>query len=127
MSDTPPPAATSAPPAAQPTFLQRWSRWISVAAGVIIGLTLLLQLLFMFTLPGCGDKRATDTLHAIFRQQKITIDRIRDFKLVSEGESDRTCAAVVEAPGEVANITYRIFWEGWTVKVMIGEVQSKPA
>ena len=91
---------------------------------LIIGV---LQVLLSFTLPACSDKRATDTLHTIFSQQKITINKISDYKLVSEGESDRTCSAVVDASGEIANITYRIFWEGWTVKVMIGEVKSRPA
>jgi hypothetical protein len=122
MTDTPP-AATPAPPTAK----SRWSRWITFAAGIILLLRGALQIALTFTLPACGDKRATDTLHEIFKQQKVTINRITDYQLVTEGESDRTCSAVVDAPGEKANITYRIYWDGWTVKVMIAEVKSTPA
>ena len=121
MTDTTTPAAPTAP---KP---RPFTRWMWIVAGVILLIIGVLQVLLSFTLPACSDKRATDTLHTIFSQQKITINKISDYKLVSEGESDRTCSAVVDAPGEIANITYRIFWEGWTVKVMIGEVKSRPA
>ena len=124
MTDQPPSTAPADPPPR--TFTQTLGRWTGIAVGVILLLFGALQLLLAFTLPACSDKRATDTLHTIFRQQKITINKISDHELVSEGESDRICSAVVDAPGEIAHITYRIFWEGWTVKVMVGEVKSQP-
>ncbi|MGH6770628.1 MAG: hypothetical protein ACRECO_16580 [Xanthobacteraceae bacterium] len=126
MSDVPPNAAAS-PDAPKPTFWQRWSRWITIAAGVIILLTGLLQLLVSFSLPGCGDKRAVDALHAIFKERKIAIDAISDFKPVTDTSSEKTCQALVKAPGELATIQYRIYWSGWTPQVMITKVDSKPA
>ena len=64
-------------------FLTRWDVDRRRRDLLIIGV---LQVLLSFTLPACSDKRATDTLHTIFSQQKITINKISDYKLVSEGE-----------------------------------------
>jgi hypothetical protein len=130
MSDVPqqPNAAPGSPTEApKPSFGSRLARWVTIAAGIIIGLIALLKLFVSFTLPACGDKRAVDTLEAIFKERKIAIDTIADFKSLTDTSSEKTCQAVVLAPGERATIYYRIYWEGWSVQIMITKVDSKPA
>ncbi len=128
MPDSMPPAVAPAHPAApRPTFWQRWSRWIGGAAataGVVFGSIGPYQAI---ALPGCAATRTVDTLRAIFRDKKVAIDSIGDSKPITDSFSERTSQAVVIAPGEVATIFYRIFRNGFSMKVMNIKLDTKPA
>ena len=80
----------------------------------------------MFTLPTCSSNTASDTLKSIFKSKDVEVTSISDFKSVTDTSSEKTCQAHVETPAELADIDYRIYWEGWTTKVMITEVKAKP-
>jgi hypothetical protein len=84
------------------------------------------QVAVQSSLPACESKRASDTLHNIFKQRKIAIDRVSNQKTVTSSDSERTCTAQVEAPGELANISYRIFRKEGQTQVLITEVKSQP-
>ena len=126
MTDATPAGTT--PPAAPPpkTMTQKISRWVLIVAGIILMLSGIAKLFGPFTLPACDTSTASDTLQSIFKERKIEVQRIFNLKTVSSSSSENICTGQVEAPGELATINYRIYWQERTVQVMITEVQSKP-
>jgi hypothetical protein len=139
MSDTPTtatpaPASSSKVPGAAPpaaaaprTFWQKAAQWFIGACLIISGgLGIVKGYNNMFTLPTCSSDTASDTLKSIFKSKDVEVTSISDFKSVTEISSEKTCQAHVETPSELADIDYRIYWEGWTTKVMITEVKAKP-
>jgi hypothetical protein len=137
MTDTPTtatPASSSQVPGAAPpaaaaprTFRQKATQWF-IAACLIIsgGLGLVKAYNNMFTLPTCSSDTASETLKSIFKSKDVEVTSIVDFKSVTDTSSEKTCQAHVETPSELADIDYRIYWEGWTTKVMITEVKARP-
>ena len=57
----------------------------------------------------------------LFKKANAELDDVTNARLVSDGDG-RSCAAHIKGQGEEANVTYRIFWDGWSKKVQIGEV-----
>jgi hypothetical protein len=137
MSDTTPipparasssPVAGAAPPPAAPkSFAQKAAQWFVGACLIIAGLGGIIKgYTNIFTLPSCESSTASDTLKSIFKSKDVEVSNISDFKSVTNTSSEKTCQAHVETPDELADIAYRIYWEGWTTKVMITDVQAKP-
>jgi hypothetical protein len=132
---TPPPAAspTQAPAGAAPaqaapqTFRQKAIQWF-IAACLLIsgGLGMVKVYNNFFSLPTCASDTASDTLKSIFKDKNVEITALSDFKSVTDTSSEKTCQAHVETPDERADIDYRIYWDGWTTKVMITEVKAQP-
>ena len=100
----------------------RLYRWAGYFTSVCMVLILLIQALSFVTLPSCDDNGLQETIRDIFKEQGAVVDRISDIKQVSEEKGRETCAARVEAAGETADVTYGVFWDGWTKKVQIGAV-----
>jgi hypothetical protein len=139
MSDTTPtntsPASASssqapnaaAPAAAPKTFGQKAVQWFLSACLIIAGLGGILRgYTNIFTLPTCESNTSNETLRSIFKSKDVEVSNITDFKSVTDTSSEKTCQAHVETKDELADIGYRIYWEGWTTKVMITDVQAKP-
>jgi len=76
-----------------------------------------------FGLPDCDASSTIETVKDLFKNAKAELDEVTNVRLVS-AETDKTCAAHIKGQGEEANITYRIFWDGWSKKVQIGEVTA---
>jgi uncharacterized protein YcfL len=105
---------------------QKLSRWASAIAFLIIGVLGIMRGFNAFTLPSCTSDTTIDTIKSIFKDKKVDIDKISDPSTVTDTSSEKTCKAHVDAPREQAMIDYKVYWEGWTVKVMITNVDSKP-
>jgi hypothetical protein len=92
------------------TFWEGWSAQVSAQAG----------------LPTCDSRTADETLRNIFKGRNVTINNISDAKTVTTSEAENVCTAQVDAPGELANITYRIFRKDGQTQVLITDVKSQP-
>jgi hypothetical protein len=99
--------------------LMPWVVGIAVAVSAVGGLV---KLSNQVLLPSCSEERTIATLKDMFKQKNIEVASFGDFVAVTESSSEKTCTAHVEAP-QVVTINYRVFWEGWTAKVMITRVQ----
>jgi hypothetical protein len=99
--------------------LVQWIIGIAVAVSAVGGLV---KLSNQFLLPSCSEERTIATLKDIFKQKDVEVTGLGDFAALTQSSSEKTCTAQVEAPHAVT-INYRIFWEGWTAKVMITQVR----
>ncbi len=124
MSDTanPAPAAPPQPQEAPKTLTQKLTKWATTIFGIIIAIIGVLKLSDTFMLPSCASSRSSDTLTSIFKSKDVEVTGITDQKTVTDTMSEKTCTAHVKAPKEEANIDYKIFWDGWSAKVMITKV-----
>jgi flagellar biosynthesis/type III secretory pathway M-ring protein FliF/YscJ len=113
------------PTAAKSTFWQKASVWASmIVAFIFLGIGAL-KVLDNFTLPNCDQDRATDTVREIFKSKNVELTVLNDIKPVTSTRQEKTCTAHIESKDETANIDYKIFWEGWTVKVLIQTVRDE--
>jgi hypothetical protein len=125
MTDSVQPAG--APAGAKSPFWQKASSWAYVILG-FIGLGIgALKFADNFTLPNCDQDRATATVRDIFKGKNVELVALNDIKAVSSSRQEKTCSAHIESKDETANIDYKIFWDGWTVKVLIQTVRDEKA
>jgi len=110
------------------TTIKRKALFGAVTALAIVGAVGIASALGIdpFTLPDCASDAAVDVVQSIFRDKNVDIERITDPATVSETSSEKTCKAHVEGRREQASIRYRVYWDGWSAKVMITDVQAKP-
>ena len=106
---------------------RRWVGWLVGISALTAGVANVAGAVDYFSLPACDSETAVTTVKDIFKEQGAELDEVSEPKLVSEGERERTCAARVRGQGETAQITYKVFWDGWSKKVQIGEVNVEPA
>ena len=78
-----------------------------------------------FTLPNCDQDRATATVHDIFKGKDVPLTVLNDIKSVTSTRQEKTCTAHIESKDETANVDYKVFWDGWTVKVLIQTVRDE--
>jgi len=78
------------------------------------------------SLPTCDSPTTDQTLRNIFKGRNVAINNISDFKTVTTSQDENVCTAQVDAPGELANITYRIFRKDGQTQVLITDVKSQP-
>jgi hypothetical protein len=128
MTETPsvtPPVKTAEPPK---TFVQKLSQWVTIGAGVILGLIGLLKVYNAFVpqLPTCASDETNAVLHDIFKKKDIALTTLNDFKMVSEASAQRDCQAHIETPSEKATVSYRITLQGKDFQVMITKVEAAP-
>ena len=102
MSETPsatPPVKTAEPPK---TFMQKLTEWVTIGAGVILGLIGLLKAYNYFVpqLPTCASNETNAVLHDIFKKKDIALTALNDFKTVSEASAQRDCQAHIETASE---------------------------
>jgi hypothetical protein len=117
--------SAGAPAEAKPTFWQKASNWAYIIVG-FLGLGLgALKIADQFTLPGCDADRATTTVREIFKSKNVELVALNDIKAVTGTRQEKTCSAHIESKDETANIDYKIFWDGWTVKVLIQTVRDE--
>ena len=125
MANRAPPPPEPLPPQAEAhpkTFGQKLTTWLTTIFGIIIAILGVVKLSDTFTLPSCASTRSSDTLTSIFKSKNVEVSSITDQKTVTDTSSEKTCTAHVKAPNEEANIDYKIFWDGWSAKVMITKV-----
>jgi len=92
------------------SYWEGWTAQVAVRAG----------------LPRCDAPRTGETLHNIFKGRKVTVNRISDFQTVTTSEAENVCTAQVDAPGELATITFLIFRKEGSTQVLITDVKSQP-
>ena len=125
MSDAPSPAAPAEPPK---TVWQKSSRWIMIAAGIILMLSGAIKLYNSFfpSLPSCTSDTATKILRSIFTDKKVEVVNLTGLKTVTDTSDEKTCEGQIETPTEHATIYYRVYWQDRDVMVMITKVDAKP-
>ena len=125
---TPPPSGAGSRRAPRPvtSFWHKVGRWAVGIAVVVSGVAGLARLADRVTLPGCEATRTADTLRSIFKDKAVEVTSIGEFKSVTDTYAEKTCQAHVDTPSEVADIDYRVYWDGWDVNVMITQVRSEP-
>jgi hypothetical protein len=114
-----------APAGTKPAFWQKASNWAYIIVGFLgfgIGI---LKFADNFTLPNCDQDRATATVRDIFKGKDVELTVLNDIKSVTSTGQEKTCTAHIESKDETANIDYKIFWDGWTVKVLIQTVRDE--
>lgn len=117
--------SAGAPAGAKPTFWQNASKWVYAIVG-LLGLGLGgLKIADQFTLPGCDADRTTTTVRDIFKSKEVELVALNDIKSVTNTRQDKTCTAHIESKDETANIDYKVFWDGWTVKILIQTVRDE--
>lgn len=124
MSD---PAAPAAPQDATvaPAPKSRLNRWLSIIAGVIAILFGGAQLMNTFTLPGCDSTRALDAVRGIFKDKKVPEPTLTNARSVDGASGEKTCQADYDLPTEKGVLSYRVFWDGWSGKVMITKAEPR--
>lgn len=121
MSDSAPAAPQPAP---APPAKKGLPRWASIVVGVVALGVGGLKLLGNFTLPTCDSSRSLDTIKSIFKDKNLPEPTLTGAKTVADQSQEKTCQAAYEIPNEKGTLDYRVYWEGWTVKVMITKVSS---
>jgi hypothetical protein len=119
MSDvaTPPPT-----PAAPSTRNQKFTKWTGAAVGLIFAIIGVVKLVENFTLPSCDSSRSLDVIRSIFKDKNLPEPTLTGVKSVSDARGEKTCATAYEIPNEKGTLDYKVFWVGWTAKVMITKV-----
>jgi hypothetical protein len=123
MSEVATPSVPQQEPAAKPTFTQHLTKWVSVIAGLIIGVLGVVKMMESFTLPSCESNRSLDVIRSIFKDKNLAPPTLTDTKAAAgEAVNEKLCTAHYELPNEKGTLDYKVFWEGWTAKVMITKV-----
>ena len=122
MSEVATPSVPQQKPAAKPTFTQHLTKWVSVIAGLIIVVLGVLKMMESFTLPSCESSRSLDVIRSIFKDKNLPPPTLTDAKAAGEAGNEKLCTAHYELPNEKGMLDYKVFWEGWTAKVMITKV-----
>lgn len=99
--------------------LYKWAGYFTTACFILIGCV---KAIGFFTLPSCDSSGIQDTVRSIYKGQGVELDQITNVKQVSDDKGQYGCAARIQGAGETADITYRVFWDGWSKKVQIGNV-----
>ena len=102
-------------------------RWLGTLVGIVIVVAGGAKLIGAMTLPGCDASETAQIVREIFKEQTGETVQVSDAKLLSEAEAERSCAAHIASSTETADITYSIFWDGWSKMVQIGEVKAQPS
>lgn len=105
----------------------RLTRWAGYFTSVCVILIALVQGLSFFTLPSCDASGIKDTVRSIFQDKKVELEQLTDIKQVSEEKGQTNCAARIQVKGEPLDLTYRVFWDGWSKKVQISDVREVAA
>ena len=95
-----------------------------IVAFIFLGIGAL-KVMDNFTLPNCDQERATATVRDIFKGKDVELTVLNDIKSVAGTRQEKTCTAHIESKDETANIDYKVFWDGWTVKVLIQTVRDE--
>ena len=111
---------------AQPAKKRSVPRWLGTLVGIVVVIAGGAKLIGAMTLPGCDASETAQIVREIFKEKTGETVQVSDAKLVSEADTERSCAARIASPTETADITYRIFWDGWSKMVQIGEVKAQP-
>ncbi len=75
-----------------------------------------------FTLPSCDSSRSLDTVRGIFKDKNLPEPTLTNAKLVTDTSAEKTCQTAYALPNEKGTLDHKVFWEGWTTKVMITKV-----
>jgi hypothetical protein len=112
---------------AAPAKKKNLPRWVGVVVGLAVLAAGAAKLIGGMTLPGCDSSETAQIVREIFKKQTGETVEVSEAKLVSETSSEKRCAAHIASPTETAEITYRVYWDGWSKMVQIGEVNAQPA
>jgi len=117
--------SAGAPAGIKPTFWQKASKWAYAILGLLgVGLGVV-KIVDQFTLPSCNAERTTTTVRDIFKSKDVELVALKEIKAVTDTRQEKTCTAYIESKDETANIDYKVFWDGWTVKVLIQTVRDE--
>jgi hypothetical protein len=117
------PSVPQQEPAAKPTFTQQLTKWVSVIAGLIVGVLGVVKMMDSFTLPSCDSSRSLDVIRSIFKDKNLPPPTLTDSKAAAgEAGNEKLCTAHYELPNEKGVLDYKVFWEGWSATVMITKV-----
>ncbi len=105
----------------------RLTRWAGYFTSACVILIMLIQGLSFFTLPSCDASSTKDTVRSILKDQNVELEQLTDIKRVSEEKGQTNCAARIQIKGEPMDLTYRVFWDGWSKKVQISEARRVAA
>ena len=115
------------PAAAPRSRLARWVAGIAGIVAIIAGGSQMVRGLNAFTLLSCESHTAITTVKSIFKEKGAELDEVSNARLISDDKDQRNCAARVRGQGETAQITYQVYWDGWSKTVRIGEVNVEAA
>ncbi|MGH6663481.1 MAG: hypothetical protein ACREB2_01070 [Pseudolabrys sp.] len=120
-----PVAATVEPPK---TRTQKLTRWVTIGAGIILGLIGILKVYNAFTpqLPSCGSDDVSNLVRDIFKKKDVALTALNDFKTVADGSQQRDCTAHLETASEKATVFYRLTLQGKEFNVLITKVDTAP-
>ena len=131
MSDPSPPTTApqpvAPPPAAAPaptTGKQRLAKWTPIFAGIVAAIIGGTKLLETFTLPGCDSSRSLGAIKSIFKDKNLPEPTLTGAKGLTSTSAEKTCEAAYEIPNEKGTLLYKVFWDGWSAKVMITKVNQ---
>ena len=119
---------TSATPADQPkTFWQKASRWIFAVCGVVIMIGGAMKIYKAASpgLPNCDSATTKTAITDIYKEKNVTLTSLTDMKSITDTSSEKTCQAHLETAGETATVSYRLFFQDGSSKVMITKVDAK--
>ena len=114
-----------APAEGKPTLSQKAGKWIIALCGLVGAGIGLIKMIDQFTLPSCDASRTTTTVRDIFKSKDVELVTLDQIKSVADSRQEKTCTAHIESKDETANVDYKVFWDGWTVKVLIQTVRDE--
>lgn len=117
---------TATPPAAQPPA----KSWLKTILSVVVGIIALLigaaKLSETFVLPGCDSSRSLNALKSIFKDKNLPEPTLNGPQIAGGPSNENTCQVDYSIPNEKGVLSYRVYWDGWTPKVMISKAETKP-
>jgi hypothetical protein len=109
---------------ASPPKKSRLTQWLGIAVGLIFAIIALVKVINIFVLPACDSSSARGAIRSIFKDKNLPEPTLTDAKVVGGPSSENTCQASYALPSEKGTLTYRVYWEGWTAKVMISKAET---
>jgi hypothetical protein len=104
----------------------RLVKWAGIVASVALLIGGGAKLARALSLSSCDSSDIVQSVKDIFKEQTGEDVTVSEAALVSETEAKKNCAAHIANSAETAEITYRVFWDGWSKMVQIGEVNAEP-
>lgn len=103
----------------------RFSRWVSIIAAIVALVLGGAKLSEMFVLPGCDSSRALNAIRSIFKDKNLPEPTLTDAKIAGGPSNENNCEAAYAMPNEKGALSYRVFWDGWSAKVMITKAEAR--
>lgn len=94
-------------------------KWLGIGAGLLVLIVGGLQIAGAVTLGSCDSSTALDTVRDIIDDQTGQAVELTNVAEASSTDEEKRCTAHVVSGDISEDITYRVYWNGWSKMVEV--------